>query len=150
MPIRRISPARWGRACLVAALLVGALLIVMLPTPAAANPDEVSGGSGLNPWSIDGALFARNAEGVAGVDIAGACAAAYDVWAAEITSSHDGFRQGLADLYYQMVDANFAAEAAGQPYQYPSVPPAGPQTEESFILAWLSYSGIPPTAQEWI
>lgn len=148
MPIKRSSSARRGRG-----LLTAILGFLMLPTAAFAmppDPGEVSGGSNLNPWSIDGALFARDAEGVAGVDIAGACLAAYSEWAAEITESHANIRQGLADLYYDMVDANLAAEAAGEPYPYPSVPPAGTQTETQFVNGWLTFSGIPHTAQEWI
>ncbi|NND01606.1 MAG: hypothetical protein HKN91_02365, partial [Acidimicrobiia bacterium] len=61
MPIKRSPKA--GRA---PALLIGALFLLAIPNVAMAMPPDpggVSGNSGLNPWSIDGALFATDAEG---------------------------------------------------------------------------------------
>lgn len=130
-------------------------IAVFLAFPAVAlaappDPGGVSGGSGLNPYSIDGALFARQADGVAGIDIPGACLAAYNEWEADILESHANIRQGLAELYAEMVDDNLVAEANGDPYPYPSVPSAGTLNQQAFIDNWLTFSGIPHTGMAWV
>ncbi len=130
------------------------LVVLSLPGLALAapppDPGGVAGGSGLNPYSIDGALFSRTAGGVEGVDIPGACRDAYNAWEAEILSSHENIREGLAGLYWDMVDENLWAEASGDPYPNPNVPPAGTMTLESFVNSWLTFSGVPIDGMDWV
>lgn len=136
----------------LAIVALATALAVLAPTNAAPvlAADEVSAPTHLNPWSIDGALFARGADGVAGVDIPGTCHAAYLDWYQERLAEHSAMTDDLVAEYWRRVAANEAAILVGETPPYPTLPPTGTTTEAQFVALFMAVSGVPADFQQWI
>lgn len=131
-------------------LVFGFAAFVLAPVPPDAVADEIAVTSHLDPWSINGALFATSSEGVAGVDIPGTCLAAYNEWEQLRRADHQEVVDVFVDAYRTQVAANEEAIAAGEDPPYPAVPPVGSMTESAFVRAWMSFAGMPYDVQDWI
>lgn len=133
---------------------IATAVVAVALVPAANAPqavaDEVGVTSHLNPWSIDGALFARGADGVAGVDIPGICASAYEAWLGERTEEYQNLDSDLRAEYRGFVAANEAAIEAGEDPPYSWLPPTGTTTEDEYVASVLNLIGFPSTFQAWI
>ena len=133
----------------IVALVIGVAAALAVPgsnsPPAVA--DEVGVTSHLNPWSIEGALFARGAAGVAGVDIPGTCLSAYEEWEKEHTDEHTAAVDALRAQYWERRDANEAALANGDEPIYDDVPPVTNISETAYLLIYLP---MPLDVQAWL
>ena len=127
------------RRSLAIAAVVATLAAVAPTAPPAAVADEAGATSHLNPWSIDGALFARGAAGVAGVDIPGACLAAYQEWEELHLEEHNQAIDTFRRRYQERVAANQAAIAAGEEPPHSDVPPVRNISEDQYVAEWLPY-----------
>ena len=133
---------------LLALTAIAALITAVMSGSAGAG--EGAGESHLNPWSIDGALFAREAGIFASVDVPAACAAHYADWRDQKADLYEGSEAGAIETYLAQVQANEDALAAGLEVPYPAVPPTGTTTQSQFVASFLAGEGFPATLQQYI
>jgi len=136
----------------VAGLALGLLAVALVPTvnAAPAGADEIVPVSHLDPWSIDGALFASGSVGIRNVDIPGACADAYAIWEADLLEAHANIEATFIDEYDRRIAANQDAIAAGEPQPYPALPPDGSMSERLFVNSLMNVANIPSDPMDWV
>ena len=133
----------------ILALTAAAVLVALLPI-GAAGAGEGTAVSHLNPYAIDGALFAREAGIYATVDVAQACAEHYATWRAGKAAVYEGMEAVASGAYDDQIAANDDAIAAGIDPPYPAVPPVGSTSEAQFAAGYMASVGLPGSLQDYL